>query len=118
MARQISERARAHRADGGQAPDHVVLARDHQLALLHSLRQGAAVERRAAAARTAGHQGAGYPQLCAAWGITRQSAARSGPTPFPPAPTSPNRPCQSSTPAAPPPSSTSPTPMACGCSPP
>ncbi|MFF4647709.1 hypothetical protein [Streptomyces sp. NPDC001389] len=76
MAWRISERARAHRAAGEEAPERVVLAGDYQLALLYSLRQAAAaVERRAAAAaRTAGHQGAGYPQLGAAWGITRQSA--------------------------------------------
>ncbi|WP_191878692.1 MULTISPECIES: hypothetical protein [Streptomyces] len=85
MAWQISVRARDHRAAGGEAPDRVVLSGDYQLALLYSLRQAAAaVERRAAAAaRTAGHQGAGYPQIGTAWGITRQSARAKWPDAVP-----------------------------------
>lgn len=48
LAWQISERARAHRAADGQAPDRVVLSGDYQLALLHALRQTAGVvEKRA-----------------------------------------------------------------------
>ncbi|MFD8022181.1 hypothetical protein ACFV6G_17330 [Streptomyces lavendulae] len=85
MAWQISVRARDHRAADGEAPDRVVLSGDYQLALLYSLRQAAAaVERRAAAAaRTAGHQGAGYPQIGTAWGITRQSARAKWPDAVP-----------------------------------
>ncbi|MFF5490284.1 hypothetical protein ACFY7Y_32805 [Streptomyces virginiae] len=76
MAWQISERARAHRAAGGDAPDRVVLSGDYQLALLHALRQtAAAVEKRAAAAaKVAGLQGASYTKIGEAWGISRQSA--------------------------------------------
>ncbi|MEV0990944.1 hypothetical protein [Streptomyces sp. NPDC049949] len=76
MAWQISERARAHRAADGQAPDRVVLSGDYQLALLYSLRQMTAVveKRAAAAAKVAGHQGASYTRIGEAWGISRQSA--------------------------------------------
>ncbi|WP_331740870.1 hypothetical protein [Streptomyces sp. NBC_01006] len=76
LAWQISERARAHRAADGQAPDRVVLSGDYQLALLHALRQTAGVveKRAAAAAKVAGHQGASYARIGEAWGISRQSA--------------------------------------------
>ncbi|WP_405787082.1 hypothetical protein OG753_03570 [Streptomyces sp. NBC_00029] len=76
MAWRISERARAHRAADGDAPDRVVLSGDYQLTLLHALRQtAAAVEKRAAvAAKVAGLQGASYTKIGEAWGISRQSA--------------------------------------------
>ncbi|MFF3864014.1 hypothetical protein [Streptomyces sp. NPDC002209] len=51
MAWPITERARAHRAAGQEAPDRVVLSGDYQLTLLYALRQvQAAVEEQAACA--------------------------------------------------------------------
>lgn len=72
----ISTRENAYRAAGQESPGHVALSGDYQLAVLHSLRQfdRTVQELAAVAAKLAGNQGAGYPQLGAAWGITRQSA--------------------------------------------
>ncbi|MGP3983780.1 hypothetical protein [Streptomyces sp. KR80] len=86
MASAISLRDQSYRDAGQPVPPGNVSAPDYQLAALHALRQAqSAVDRlAAAAARTAGHTGASYAKLGAAWGITRQSARLRWPDAVPP----------------------------------
>ncbi|MFG2895058.1 hypothetical protein [Streptomyces sp. NPDC048248] len=77
MASAISLRDQDYRAAGVRpAPAAVVASPDYQLATLHALRQAEGVIETFAAtsAKNAGHTGASYTKLGAAWGITRQSA--------------------------------------------
>ncbi|WP_086796925.1 hypothetical protein [Streptomyces caniscabiei] len=76
MARAISTRESAYRADGQEAPNGTALSPDWQLAHLYALHEIEGIARRLAdrTARTAGGTGANYAQLGAAWGITKQAA--------------------------------------------
>ncbi|MGW1189253.1 hypothetical protein [Streptomyces sp. NPDC002559] len=76
IASTLSTREHAYRVAGMEPPAGVVLSGDYQLALLHVLRQvdHTVQHLAAAAAKVAGHQGASYTKIGAAWGITRQSA--------------------------------------------
>ncbi|OQD57531.1 hypothetical protein BM536_001900 [Streptomyces phaeoluteigriseus] len=76
MARAISTRESAYRADGQEVPNGTALSPDWQLAHLYALHEIEGIVRRLAdrAARTAGGTGASYAQLGAAWGITKQAA--------------------------------------------
>ncbi|MER8009640.1 hypothetical protein [Streptomyces sp. NPDC094149] len=76
LARAISTRESALRADGREVPDGITLAPDWQLAYLYALHEIEGIAKRLAdtVARTAGGTGANYAQLGAAWGITKQAA--------------------------------------------
>ncbi|MER5511517.1 hypothetical protein ABT052_40330 [Streptomyces sp. NPDC002766] len=76
LARAISTRESAYRANGQDVPDSVVASPDFTLALLYALRTVDSTVRRLAdrTARAAGGIGANYGHLGAAWGITRQAA--------------------------------------------
>ncbi|MGW2826406.1 hypothetical protein ACWC24_36290 [Streptomyces sp. NPDC001443] len=76
LARAISTRESAYRADGQEVPNGIALAPDWQLAYLYALHEIEGIARRLAdnAARTAGGTGANYAQLGTAWGITKQAA--------------------------------------------
>ncbi|MGW2891891.1 hypothetical protein ACWDDN_42625 [Streptomyces griseoruber] len=76
LARAISTRESAYRADGQETPNGIAISPDWQLAYLYALHEIEGIARRLAdsAARTAGGTGASYTQLGAAWGITKQAA--------------------------------------------
>ncbi|MFE5923184.1 hypothetical protein [Streptomyces sp. NPDC056468] len=76
LAREISTRESAYRADGQEVPKEIVLSPDWQLAYLYALHEVEGIARRLAdgAARTAGGTGASYAQLGSAWGVTKQAA--------------------------------------------
>lgn len=85
LASVISVRDQAYRKAGQEPPPGVVISGDYQLAVLHVLRQvdRAVQEQAANAAKIAGHQGASYTKLGAAWGVTRQSARTKWPDAVP-----------------------------------
>lgn len=76
LARAISTRESAYRADDREVPNGIAISPDWQLAYLYALHEIEGIARRLAdgAARTAGGTGASYAQLGAAWGITKQAA--------------------------------------------
>ncbi|MEU9546277.1 hypothetical protein [Streptomyces mirabilis] len=76
LARAISTRESACRADGREVPNGIAISPDWQLAYLYALHEIEGIARRLAdgAARTAGGTGASYAQLGATWGITKQAA--------------------------------------------
>ncbi|WP_351229996.1 hypothetical protein [Streptomyces sp. NPDC002133] len=77
LASRISLRAQDYRAAGQDLPDAAIAAPDYQLAVLRALHtaQRTIDTFAATAAKNAGHTGASYTKLGAAWGgITRQSA--------------------------------------------
>lgn len=85
LASLISARVHAYRVAGQEPPAGVVISGDYQLAVLHVLRHvdRTVQELAASAAKIAGHQGASYTKLGAAWGVTRQSARTKWPDAVP-----------------------------------
>ncbi|GAA1377271.1 hypothetical protein ACFPK5_00290 [Streptomyces beijiangensis] len=86
FAREISVRFAEYRAAGHEIPTQAELAPDYQLARLYTWRQVAGLVERFAevAATCAGRaDGIGYPELAAAWGISRQAARKKWPDAVP-----------------------------------